>query len=71
MSEPPRLVPISVAADFPDLPDWASGGGTKDAAGDDKDKVSHDATKQDRESSLDSSNRKRDRRGASIARDNS
>lgn len=25
-AEPPRLVPSSVAADFPDLPDWARGG---------------------------------------------
>jgi hypothetical protein len=63
LAEPPRLVPTSVAADFPDLPDWALG--IKDGRSDEADKMEVDAqVKQERDSSPESAGRKRDRQAS-------
>jgi hypothetical protein len=61
LAEPPRLVPTSLAADFPNLPDWALG--IKDGRSDEADKMEVDAqVKQERASSPEGA-RKRDRDG--------
>jgi hypothetical protein len=60
IAEPPRLVPSSVSADFPDLPDWALG--IKDQKSDEAEKMEVDAQiKQERDSSPESMSRKRER----------
>ena len=64
LAESPRLVPTSVGADFPDLPDWALG--IKDQKNDEAEKMEVDMQiKQERDSSSESMSRKRDRRPAS------
>lgn len=60
LAEPPRLVPTSVGADFPNLPDWALG--IKDPKSEEAEKIEVDMQiKQERDSSPESTTRKRER----------
>ena len=58
LAEPPRLVPTSVSAEFPDLPDWALG--SRDRRNDEAEKKEVDVhIKQQREGSPETLSRKR------------